>query len=321
MQYDIWFYEAFAEEEQALRRYLPRGTKAGFTWKTIQETDHTVPPARVISTRTQSMYPPQWADSLKAIISRSTGYDHLLRYRREYGFKGDMGYLPLYCNRAVAEQALLLWLALMRRLPRQVEQFGHFKRDGLTGLEMENKTLAIYGVGNIGYQVADIARALNMRVLGVDIVQRHPDIEYVSPAEAAEHADIIVAAMNLTGENIAYFDISFWQKCKPGVLFVNISRGELSPAVFLEQAMKQGIIAGIALDVFNHEKQLADRLRGKKDITDDEVAAVLRLKEKDTVILTPHNAFNTVESVARKSEQTIQQWRHYLEKGRFLWYV
>jgi len=319
--YDIWFYEAFEEEEQALKRYLPEEARAGFTWKTIQEAGHTQPPAPVICTRTQSIYPRQWATLLQAILSRSTGYDHLLRYREETGFSAPMGHLPLYCNRAVAEQALLLWLALMRRLPRQQAQFHRFERDGLTGREMGGKTVAVFGVGNIGYQVADIARSLGMTVRGVDIDPRHRDIDYVTPEQAAENADIIVAAMNLTRENAGYFNRDFWERCKPGALFVNISRGELSPITILEEALEKGRLAGLALDVFNHEKQLAACLRDGAEMEDEEVQALMRLAEKDTVILTPHNAFNTEESVARKSEQTVRQWQYFKEHGRFLWPV
>ncbi len=321
MDYDIYFYEAFEEEEAALKSFLTAEVRAGFTWKTIQEAGHVAPPAPVISTRTQSIYPGDWAGRLSAILSRSTGFDHLLRYREAHGFDKPMGYLPLYCNRAVAEQALMLWLMLMRRAPRQVERFNRFERDGLTGRELGGKTLAVYGVGHIGYEVARIGDALGMRVLGVDIVQKHDDVRYVDPAAAAREADVIVAAMNLTAENRGYFDKTFWQRCKRGLFFVNISRGELSPATALEEAMDSGIIAGLALDVFNHEKELAARLRGGEESRDGEVAALLRLRERDTVILTPHNAFNTVESVARKSRQSIEQFMHYRETGRFMWSV
>ena len=321
MGHDIYFYEAFEEEEQSLRSFLPADINAGFTWKTIQEAAHDAPPAEIISTRTQSIYPPDWASRLRAILSRSTGYDHLLRYRRESGFSGPLAYLPLYCNRAVAEQALMLWLMLLRRMPRQMEQFARFERDGITGGELGDRTLAVYGVGNIGREVAGIGAALGMRVVGVDIVQRHKEVSYVTGEEAAAEADIIVAAMNLTPENSDYFDESFWRRCKKGVIFVNISRGELSPAVVLEKAMEAGIIGGLALDVFNHEKALAARLRGGEKNDDDEVAALMRLKEKDTVIMTPHNAFNTVESVRRKSQQSVEQFLHFRETGRFIWAV
>ena len=57
---DVYFYEAFEEEVEALRDRLPAGRTAGFTWKTIQEQGDTEPPARLISIRTQSVVPARW---------------------------------------------------------------------------------------------------------------------------------------------------------------------------------------------------------------------------------------------------------------------
>ena len=321
MSETIYFYEAFQEEEESLRKFLPGHIKAGFTWKTIQEAGHEEPPASIISTRTQSIFPVQWGNKLQAIISRSTGFDHLLDYRHQSGTKAVMGYLPLYCNRAVAEQALLLWLSLMRRLPAQVNQFKTFTRDGLTGSEMGGKTLSVYGVGNIGYEVCKIGLGLNMKVCGIDIVERHKDVNYVSPEKGAREADIIVSAMNLTRENRGYFNHSFFKNVKPGVIFINISRGELSPASVLLELLNKKIIAGIGMDVFDAEKELSGLLRGNVKTDNEQVKAIVELLKMDNVIFTPHNAFNTKEAVERKSQQSIEQLIFFLENNRFKWQV
>ena len=127
---NIYFFEAFEEERAALVKYGAESLDAGFTWKTIQETGMTEPPAPIISVRTQSAIPVEWAPKLKGILTRSTGYDHLSRYRLASGHAElPCGYLPLYCNRTVAEQALLLWMALARKLPVQTRQFKAFNRD------------------------------------------------------------------------------------------------------------------------------------------------------------------------------------------------
>ena len=62
-------------------------------------------------------------------------------------------------------------------------------------------------------------------------------------------------------------------------------------------------------------------LRAGRQSDNPNVLAVLRLAEMDNVILTPHNAFNTVEAVARKSEQSAQQVVEWLNRGEFLWPV
>ena len=195
---DIFFYEAFEEEAEALKRYLPVNISAYFSWKTIQETDHEDPPAKIISIRTQSIIPPEWANQLEAIITRSTGYDHIADYIKLTGAKLSAGYLPLYCNRSVAEQALLLILGLSRKLATQIEQFKSFHRDGLTGQEISGKNIAVVGVGNIGYEIVKIARGLNMNVLAVDIVKKYDDVDYFSPEEAIEKADIILLGVSRT---------------------------------------------------------------------------------------------------------------------------
>lgn len=319
MEQQVFFYEAFEEEENLLRRFLPAHVTADFTWKTIQESGDKDPPAKIISSRTQSIYPEEWAGYLDAIISRSTGFDHLLLYKKQSGGDFAMGYLPKYCNRAVAEQAMLCWTALMRRLPKQVRQFNKFNRDGITGYELQNKTLVVYGVGNIGYEIVKIGLGLDMKVLGVDIDEKFSNVEYVKPQDGAKQADVIVCAMNLTNQNVRYFDSTFFRNVKPPLVFVNISRGEISPTTEILSALQNGSISSAALDVFDHEKNLSVGLRSGLITGDPQVQAVQKLMSMDNVILTPHNAFNTHESLERKCQQTIEQITSFLKNRKFIW--
>ena len=113
---NIVFYEAFKEEEQALKRHLPAEIKAGFTWMTIQEyaKQHDTPSAKLFSIRTQSMIPISYAIEFSGLLTRSTGYDHIHDYLNQCQTNLPCGYLPLYCNRAVAEQTMILWMSLLR---------------------------------------------------------------------------------------------------------------------------------------------------------------------------------------------------------------
>jgi D-lactate dehydrogenase len=318
---DVFFYEAFEEEELELRKYLPAKIKAEFTWKTIQESGQKLPPSRLISTRTQSIYPLEWGNKISAILSRSTGYDHLKEFQKRITKKIALGYLPLYCHRAVAEHAMMLWMALLRKLPRQQQNFNSFLRDGITGNECENKTLLIVGVGNIGGQLIKIGRGLGMRVLCVDIVKKYPDEKYVTIKEGIQEADIIVCSMNLTEQNRNYFTYDLLIRTKKNAIFINISRGEFCPNSILLKLLLENHIGGIGLDVYNEEKELANNLRGNTKSDNFEVQAVLELKKMQNVIMTPHNAFNTSESVDRKSSQSIVQIMHYLDTGKFLWTI
>ena len=316
---DVFFYEAFAEEAESLRRLLPGHFSAGYTDLTVQESGHVLPPARLISIRTQSQLPLAWAPQLDAILSRSTGYDHLLAYASQLINPPALGYLPLYCHRAVAEQAMLLWMALLRRLPRQIHQFRDFHRDGLTGSECQGRTLLVVGVGHIGREICHLGVALGMRVLGVDLDPRYSEITYSDITQALPQADVVVCAMDLNRSNVGYFDSTKWQIVKPGALFVNISRGEQSPSLLLLEALNSGLLGGVGLDVYNHEAVLATSLRQQTPSNDPEVNATLMLAKRDDCICTPHNAFNTIEAVERKSEHAVQQIAAYRSHGRFLW--
>ena len=318
---DVIFYEAFEEERHAIERLLPSHINAGFTWMTIQEQGIQEPSAPLISIRTQSVIPTSWAPKVSGILSRSTGYDHIEAYWKECGENVPCGYLPLYCNRSVAEQAMFLWMSLLRRLPLQMNNFYSFQRDGLTGHECVSKTLLVVGVGNIGFEVVKLGRGVGMEVLGVDIVEKHDSVSYVSIEEGLAKADVIVCTMNLTSETRDYFHYRLLKKARPGAIFVNVARGEMSSPIDLLRLLDENHLDGVALDVFSRESELAVSLRTGFTSNDEEVQATLELATRLNVILTPHNAFNTCEAVDRKSDHSIQQITHFLEHGHFLWSV
>ena len=318
---DIYFYEAFREETEALERHLNPRIRAGFTPLTIQEAAHDVPPSPLVSIRTQSVIPASWTGRISGILTRSTGYDHVKRFRRETGCTAPAGYLPLYCASAVAEQALLLWMGLLRKLPAQVRQLADFDRDGLTGGECLGRTLLVAGVGNIGREIHRLGTALGMTVKGVDIVERHPEVEYVDIGTGLAQADVIACAMSLGDGNRGYFDYDRLKEAKPGALFVNIARGELSPLEDLLRLLDEGRLSGVALDVYEDEDRLAVSLRRGAAAENEKARVLLELSRRGNVILTPHNAFNTREALERKAAQSAAQAQSFLERGEFIWEV
>ena len=319
--YDVFFYEAFEEEVTSLKNVIGKGIKAGYSWMTIQEKGDEKPLARIISIRTQSLIPKEWSRDLSGILTRSTGYNHLRQYLENINHPLPGGYLPLYCNRAVAEQALLLWMALLRKLSQQTYKFNRFDRDGLTGKETFNKTLVVVGVGNIGSEVYKIGQGLGMRVLGVDLIKKYDFVEYTTIEKALPLADIIVCAMNLNKLNVGYFNYERLRKAPAGVIFINIARGEMSPSQDLLRLMNKHHLGGLGMDVYNEEAQLAVALRRQKMNADEEIKATIQLAKMPNVIFTPHNAFNTIEALSRKSQQTAQQISTFIQSGKFLWQI
>jgi len=317
----VFLYEAFEEEAELFLRHVPRGIEIAVSAGTIQESGHRSPPAAVISIRTQSCVPPEWAGALQGILTRSTGYDHLAAYLQACNTQLPCGYLPHYCSRAVAEQAVLLVLALLRKLPAQIAQYRNFTRDGLTGREASGGTLLVVGVGKIGFEVVRLGSALGMKVLGVDLLHKHAAVRYASIDEGLEQADAIVCAMSLNRDNAGYFSPQRLSRCKPGAVFVNVARGELAPAAALLEALQTGSLGGAALDVFENEAEFAVELRAGRSPAGAGCAALSELALQPNVILTPHNAFNTEQAAGRKVSQSWEQLLHFRDHGAFLWNV
>jgi D-lactate dehydrogenase len=147
---DIFFYEAFEDEATTLKALLGNEYTYGFAPETIYEAGHRNPPARLISIRTQSSVPMEWITQLDGVLSRSTGYDHLIAMSPKIRGRLPLGFLEEYATRAVAEHALMLTMALLRKLPQQMRQFPVFNREDLTGSECEGKDFLVVGVGRIG---------------------------------------------------------------------------------------------------------------------------------------------------------------------------
>jgi len=160
----------------------------------------------------------------------------------------------------------------------------------------------------VGSEVVKIGCGLEMNVRRVDII---PDRSDVSIEEGLPWANIIVCTMNLTPVNRGYFNYARLKQAQPGALFVNVARGEMSPTADLVQLLDEDRLGGVALDVYENEGKMATALRSGE--------GTFPLAGRANVILTPHNAFNTHEAVERKAEQSVQQVRHFLEHGRFLW--
>ncbi|MBC7348486.1 MAG: hydroxyacid dehydrogenase [Candidatus Aminicenantes bacterium] len=314
---DVYFYEVFEEEARLIKSLVGDRLEFGLTDRTIQESGHRQPPARLISVRTQSVIPLAWQDRLDGVLSRTTGFDNLKAYKHVITAPVALGYLEEYATRAVAEQAVLMMLALLRKLPRQLEQFKRFERDGLTGKECQHRHLLVVGVGRIGGEVVRLGQGLGMQVRGVDIVRRHSFVQYVEPGDGLPWAEVIVCAMNLTEENYHYFSYEVLKKAPTGVIFINIARGEHAPLADLLRLLKEGHLGGLGLDVFEEEAEVGTAMRTGRLDKSEKAAIVARLLKYPNVILTPHNAFNTAEALERKARFSVEEIFHFLKHRAF----
>ena len=213
---DVIFYEAFKEEEEALKQYLPVGVQAAFTSQTIQEAQDKTPPAKLISVRTQSQIPLEWADQIEGILTRSQGYDHLLEYLKQCGKKIPCGYLEGYCSVAVAEHAIGLMFSMYRKFDVQIESAKNGTwMAGVTGDRGEFHTLVgkkvgIIGLGRIGSRVAKRLAGWECEIVYYDVVEH--DDEYVA-ATGATKVDLVLVSSSKHILRLQFHDQANKSRC------------------------------------------------------------------------------------------------------------
>ena len=200
------------------------------------------------------------APKLKFIQSISSGMD---QYSREMlGAKGIRLASSAGVNaRAVAEHALALILAVARRLPEARDNQHKKVWRGMLGDlaqredELGGKTLLIVGMGRIGSHLAKLAKAFDMKVVGIrrdpkagangaDEIHGMGDLVKLVP-----DADFVALACALTPETTGLMSAAAFAAMKPSAVFVNVARGKVADEAALIATMKAGKIWAAALDV------------------------------------------------------------------------
>ena len=314
---DVMFYETFKEEEEEIKKFLPDNVSARFTSQTIQESGDGEPPTELISIRTQSKIPNHWAKSVKGILTRSRGFDHLITFRREFKNEIALGYLENYCARAVAEQAILAMMTLLRKLKRQIKNFNTFNQEGLTGRQCRGRKVLVAGVGCVGSEIVDIARGMRMDVKGFDVDQKLSDLTYVSLEEGLMWADVVFCALPLTEDTEGMLNYQAFEKVTPGLIFINISRGDISPIEDLNRLIDNNILGGASLDVYPQEATLARNLRNDHKSKASIEQTIIEFSKREQVLFTPHNAFNTREALEQKASLCVDSLLYHIKHGSF----
>jgi D-3-phosphoglycerate dehydrogenase len=206
---------------------------------------------------------------------------------------------------AVAEHTLAMMLAMARHLCRadSLTHAGKWEKKSLQGSELRGKTLGVVGLGRIGAEVARRAQAFGMTVVAHDpfvsaLLAREQGIQIVSLDDLYTNSDYITLHVGLTPQTANMINGESLKKMKAGVRLVNCARGELVDESALAQALKQGTVAGAALDVFV-----------------DEPLKNSPLTALDNVILTPHIGGSTFEAQEAVGVQIAQQVKEYLLHG------
>jgi D-3-phosphoglycerate dehydrogenase len=187
---------------------------------------------------------------------------------------------------SVAEQAMALLLAQARNIPQAHAALvaGRWERSKWEGVEIHGKVLGVVGLGRAGSLVAQRALAFGMRLLAYDPYisperARTMGIELRTLEELFAESDFITIHTPKTPETVGLVNRDLLAKAKPGIRIINTARGGIIDEEALFEAIRDGIVAGAALDVFAKEPPTGSPLLGLP-----------------TVVVTPHLGASTEEA-------------------------
>jgi len=206
---------------------------------------------------------------------------------------------------SVAEHACALMLGLARSVPAadRAMKNAKWEKKKFLGTELRGKTLGVAGLGRIGQEVAQRARAFGMRVIAHDPyiskeVATAIGVELMPLDAVCATADYLTLHLPSTPETKHLFDDDRFAACKRGVRIINTARGELIDESALRRAIEKGLVAAAALDVFESEPP--------KDWS---------LAQLPQVIATPHIAASTEEAQELVGIDTAATVRDFLRDG------
>ena len=246
---------------------------------------------------------------LKFISVLATGYNVVdVQAARELGV--PVSNVPTYGTNSVAQHTIALLLELAHRVgahDRSVQE-GDWNRSPdfcywkSPLIELTGLTLGIIGFGRIGQRVAEIARALGMRILYLQkpgSQRTFPNARGVSMEELCRESDVLTLHCALTTENSGFINRQFISQLKPTALLINTARGGLINESELAEALRAGQLGGAALDVLSQEPPPENH----------------PLLGAPKCMITPHIAWTSVKARQSLMQTTVQNIRAFLDQA------
>ncbi len=208
---------------------------------------------------------------------------------------------------SAAEHTMALLLASARNVPQAHAALvqGRWERSRWEGVELADKTLGIVGLGRIGKLVADRAKGFGMRLVAYDPFvsedrAKKMGVELLALDQVVAESDFLTVHLPKTPETIGLINRDLLLKAKPSLRVINVARGGIVDEADLAECLREGIIAGAALDVFSTEPMTESPLF-----------------EIDSVIVTPHLGASTREA-QDKAGDTIASMVRLALAGEFV---
>ena len=249
------------------------------------------------------------ATKLKLICIAATGTDHVdLAYARKKGIV--VTNVAGYSTQSVVNVTFAMFFYLLTHLryyDNYVKTGEYAKSDIFTNLnkpfwELQGKRWGIIGLGNIGTAVARVARCFGCEVVYYSTSGKHVDKEFkrVSLEELLKFADVVSihAPLNTnTRDLITYYELKLMKKT---AILLNLGRGGIVNERDLARALEEGSIASAGLDVLEREPI-------------EKNSPLLRIKNKEKILITPHIGWASLESRKRLIDQIILNIQAFLE--------
>ena len=208
---------------------------------------------------------------------------------------------------SAAEHTMALLLAQARNVPQAhaALKAGRWERSRWEGVELADKTLGIVGLGRIGKLVAERASAFGMRLVAFDPFitaerARQLKVELMTLDQLVAESDFLTVHLPKTKDTTNLINRDLLLKAKPELRVINVARGGIVNEADLADAVRDGVIAGAALDVFDKEPTTSSPLF-----------------EQDAIVVTPHLGASTREA-QDKAGDTIADMVQLALAGEFV---
>lgn len=256
------------------------------------------------------------AMKIRAIVLRCAGFNNV---DIEAASRNGLQVLrvPAYSPHAVAEHAIALIMALNRKTHKAYNRVreGNFSIERLTGFELSGKTAGVIGTGRIGFAFASIMRGFGCNVVAYDVFPNpslvDAGVAYLTLHEVLRQSDIISLHCPLTPETHRMINSDTLAIMKRGAMLINTSRGKLVDTDAAIDALKEGRLGYLGIDVYEQEEKLFFKDLSEMVIPDDKI---MRLMAFPNVLITAHQAYFTDNAMTQIANTTIQNLND-LENG------
>lgn len=250
---------------------------------------------------------------IKLIDLRSAGFDNIdIQAAKAQHIK--VLRVPAYSPEAIAEHASALILTLNRKTHKAYNRVreNNFSLENLMGFNLSGKTVGVVGTGKIGRAFCNIMLGYGCNVIAYDIkeseVLKENGIKYKTFDELLETSDIVSIHCPLTSATHYLFNSVAFSKMKKGAMLINTGRGAIIKTSDAVEALKNGQLGYLGIDVYEGEENLFFRDLSESVVEDD---VIERLMSFNNVLITPHQGFFTKEAVEQIAITTIQNFTDF----------